>query len=100
MNNKGQVMFFTLMIGIAVLVFVMALAFPVKEAVDNTTNYSGSANSDSWNGTTGTTTLDCNNASISIFNKGACIVADMSMFYFIGGLIFMVGGIIAAKVLL
>jgi len=92
MNNKGQVMFFTLMIGIAVLVFVMALAFPVKEAVDNTTNYSGNSSS--------TQTLDCNNDSISIFNKGACIVSDISMFYFIGGLIFMVGGIVAAKVLL
>jgi len=92
MNNNGQVIFFTLMIGITVLVLAMALAFPVKEAVDDTTNYSGTSTSPQ--------TLDCNNGSISKFDKGACLVADTSMFYFIGGLIFLVGSILAAKILL
>lgn len=94
MNNKGQVIFFTLMIGLTVLVFALGLAFPVKQASDGATNYSGTATGEAFS------TLDCNNDSISTFNKGACIVTDMSMFYFIGGLIFMVGSIIAAKVLL
>ena len=100
MRKKGQVMFFTLMIGLTMLVFLMALAFPIKETVDDVTNYSGNAQSDTWNGTSQVATLDCNNADISIFNKGACLVSDMSMFYFVGGLIFMVGGLVAAKVLL
>lgn len=92
-NKKGQVIFFTLMIGIAVLVLVLGLAQPVKEASDGATNYSGEAS-------TSLSNLDCANESISTFDKGACLVADMSMFYFIGGLIFMVGSIVAAKVLL
>ena len=93
MNNRGQVIFFTLMIGLTVLILAMALAFPVKQASDNATNYS--------NNVTGShQTLDCNNDSISNFDKAACIVADLSIFYFIGGLIFLVGSILAAKVLL
>ena len=93
MNNNGQVVFFTLMIGLTVLVLALALAFPVKQAVDNATNYTGNVTGEHQ-------TLDCANSSISTFDKGACIISDMSMFYFIGGLIFMVDSIIVAKVLL
>lgn len=95
MNKNGQVMFFTLMIGLTVLILAMALAFPLKEVIDNTTNYTGNASTSYAN-----QTLSCNNDSISTFDKGACIVSDLSMFYFIGGLIFLVGSILAAKVLL
>jgi hypothetical protein len=93
MNKNGQVIFFTLMIGLVVLVLAMGLAYPVLQSSDDATNYSGDVTGDM-------ATLDCNNESISSFDKGACIVADLNMFYFIGGLIFMVGSIIAAKVLL
>lgn len=93
MNNNGQVIFFTFMIGLTVLILAMALAFPIKETIDNATNYTG-------NVTGSAATLDCSNESISIFDKGACVVSDISMFYFVGGLIFMVGSIIVAKVLL
>ena len=92
MNKKGQVIFFTFMIGITVLVLALGLTFPVKQSSNDATNYSGNV---THNGQT----LDCNNDSISNFDKGACLVADLSMFYFIGGLIFMVGAILAAKVL-
>lgn len=91
MNNNGQVMFFTFMLALTVLVLALALAFPVKEAIDNATNYTNSST---------VSNLDCNNASISTFDKGTCIVADLSMFYFIGGLIFLAGTILAARVLL
>ena len=93
MNNKGQLIFFTLMLSLTVVIFVMALAFPVKQSIDNVTNYSNNASGNQ-------TTLDCNNDSISIFNKGACRIADITNFYFIGGLLFLVGSILAAKVLL
>jgi len=93
MNNKGQVIFFTLMIGLTVLILAMGLAYPVKQASDTATNYSGTVSGDAQ-------TLDCSNESISNYDKATCIVADISMFYFIGGLIFLVGSIIAAKVLL
>jgi len=107
MNKNGQVLFFTLMIGLTVLVLALGLAFPVKQSVDNARNSTQTTNItyDIGNGTIANGTIevlgmDCSNTSISSFNKGACLVADMSLFYFIGGLIFMVGSIIAAKVLL
>ena len=92
MNKNGQVIFFTLMIGIVVLILAMGLAFPVKQGVEDATNYTGAS--------TSTINLDCANSSISNFNKATCVISDISLFYFIGGLIFMVGGILAAKVLL
>jgi len=91
MDKSGQTIFFTFMLALTVIVVALALAFPVKEAVDNATNYTNSST---------VSNLDCNNSSISNFDKGACIVTDMSMFYFIGGLIFLAGTILAAKVLL
>ena len=93
MNKNGQVIFFAFMIGLTVLVLALGLAFPVKQIVDDTTNYSG-------NSTSSGQSLNCNNASLSTYDKGACVVADMSMFYFIGGLIFLVGSILAARILL
>ena len=93
MNKNGQVIFFTLMIGLTVLILALALAFPVKQASDNATNYSNNASGTQQ-------TLDCNNDSISDFDKASCIVTDLSIFYYIGGLIFLVGSILVAKVLL
>ena len=111
MNKKAQVSFFTLMIGLTVIVLALGLAFPVKQTVDNAMNATqtsnityevsnGTAGGYYVNGTVEIMGMDCSNTSISTFNKGACIVTDMSMFYFIGGLIFMVGSILAARVLL
>jgi len=91
MNDRGQVIFFTFMIGLTVLVLAMALAFPVSQAVENTTNNTGNST---------TANLDCGNSSISTFDKGACIVSDISTFYFVGGLIFLVGSILLARVIL
>jgi len=91
MNDRGQVIFFTFMIGLTVLVLAMALAFPVSQGVENTTNNTGNST---------TANLDCGNSSISTFDKGACIVSDISTFYFVGGLIFLVGSILLARVIL
>ena len=95
------------MLALTVLVFALGIAFPVKQAIDNANNVTTNTphNYTLPNGTvtTGNITtigMDCNNESISTFNKGACIVSDLSMFYFIGGLIFLAGTIIAARVLL
>ena len=97
MNNKGQIFFYTLMLGILVLVLALALAGPVKEVVDSTRNQSTSVlytnQSESNPG------LDCTNSSISNFDKGACLVSDLSLFQFIGGLIFIAGAIITAKLI-
>lgn len=90
-NKRGQAIFFTLMLAVTVIILALALAFPVKEAIDNTTNNSGNSL---------VSNLDCNNDSISNFDKGACVITDISMAYFIGGLLFLVGSILTAKVLL
>jgi len=44
--------------------------------------------------------LDCSNSSISTFNKATCTVTDISLFYFIGGLIFLAGAIATARVVI
>jgi hypothetical protein len=93
MNKKGQTIFFTLMLAITVIILALALAFPTKQIVDLTTNFSGDTPSTIQ-------TLNCNDASISNFDKATCRITDISQFYFIGGLIFLAGGILAARVLL
>jgi len=41
--------------------------------------------------------LDCDNSSISNFDKATCIATDLMLFYFIGFLIFLAGAVITAK---
>lgn len=76
------------MLSIAVLILALALAGPVKSFVDDARNVS----------TDTTIGMDCTNSSISNFDKGACIVSDLSIFYFIGGLIFVAGAVLTAKI--
>ena len=82
MNNKGQVIFFTLMIAICILVLALAFAPVLKESTGNAR-----------------TNMDCSNDSISIFDKTACLATDISLFSFIVGLIFIAGAIIGIKVM-
>jgi len=97
MNNRAQIFFYSLMLGILVLVLALALASPVKEIVDSTRNQSTSVLY--TNQSTSSPGLDCSNSTISIFDKGACVVSDLSIFHFIGGLIFMAGAIISARLI-
>lgn len=85
MNNKGQVIFLTFMIALTLIVLALGLAFPVKESIDIARNSNN---------------LNCTNSTISTFDKGACIVADLTIFHYIGGLIFIAGMIVAAKVII
>jgi len=89
MNNKGQVIFYGVMLGLTIIVLALALA----PAVMNSTNAARNA-------TLGDTVgLDCANASISNFDKATCTVTDLNLFYFIGGLIFIAGAVITAKII-
>jgi hypothetical protein len=88
MNNKGSVVIYTMMIGILIIILALALAPAVQETISNGMN----ASSENSIG------LDCNNESISNFNKAACVGSDLTLFYFIGTLIFIGGLIITAKV--
>ena len=89
-NSKSQVFFYTLMLGILVIVLALSLAGPVKDIVDSTRSQTTDE---------GGAGLDCSNSSISTFDKGACIVSDLSIFHFIGGLIFIAGSVITAKLI-
>jgi len=82
-NKRGQTMFYAFMLGLCVIILALALA-PVLM------NQANSARNVTDGDTYG---LDCNNASISSFDKVTCYAIDLSPFYFVGSLI-MIGGII------
>lgn len=88
MNNKGQVFFYTFMIGITIIVLALSLAFPVKEAVDTARN-------DSSGDFIG---LNCSSPA-STYDRAACIITDITLPYFIIGLLAIGGAVIGAKIL-
>jgi len=90
MNSKAQVFFFTLMLGIVIIIVALAFAGPVKDFVDSTRNET------TMDGGTG---LNCTSPVISDFDKATCIVTDLTIFHFIGGLIFIAGAVIVVKIL-
>ena len=88
MNKKGQVIFFSMMMTVVIIVLALALASPTKTFTDgarNTTDVLGGQG------------LDCSNASISSYDKGACILTDLSLPYFILGLIGIGAAFMGAK---
>ena len=88
MNCRGQMIFYGLMIGITVIILALALAPAVKDFTDSaqneTTNIGGVG-------------LNCTNPDITIYDKGACQITDMTLPYFIGAMIFIGGIAITAK---
>ena len=72
MNNKASALFVGFMIMMTILVLVLGMAAPVKNFVDVARN---------------ATNMDCDNPTISNFDKAACVTIDMGTFYFIAGLI-------------
>lgn len=90
MNRKAQVQIYAFMIAATILVLVLALAPSVKEATDNARNQ-----------TVGDLIgMDCDNSSISDFQKAGCLASDLNMFYFIGSLIFIIGAVVTAGITL
>ena len=88
MNIKGQVFFALFMIGIVVIILALALAPVLKERVDSVRNatYDGDLSG-----------LNCTSPN-NDFDRGTCILVDMSLPYFIGGLIFIGGAFLTAKI--
>ncbi len=88
MNNKGQVWGYAIMLSLTLLVLALALAPAVKNFAD-----------DAMNETVGDRIgLDCDNASISNFDKGTCVITDFSQAYFIGGILLIALAVITAKI--
>lgn len=89
MNNKGSIYIYVIMLAITIIVLALALAPAVSESTESARN-----------ATVGDVIgMDCNNASISDFNKAACVATDLNLFYFIAGLFFIAGGLITAKII-
>jgi len=86
MNNKGQTVFYGFMLGIVVFVLVLALAPPIRD-------FTYVAMNESVGDTIG---LNCSSTDDS-FVKATCIVTDLSLFYFIGILMFIATAIVTAR---
>ena len=89
-NKKGQVVFYTLMLSMVVFILAMALAPTVKQFVD-----------DAREPTSATQVgMDCNNATISDFNKAGCVLVDLGLPYFFFGMLALAGIIVGAKLII
>lgn len=90
LNQKGQAIFYTLMLGVVVFVLALALIPVVKMTVD-----------DSMNTTDNTHVgLDCSNSSIPDWQKSQCVLTDTATPYFFFGLIGIALLIIGARIIL
>jgi len=74
-NKKSQRIFVSLMVSILALILVVILSSPLKQEIAKVTNGTYSSN------------LSISNPNVSVPNKAAVIILDMSLFYFIGILI-------------
>jgi len=91
MNNQGQIVFYTFMVGVVIIVLALAFAPVLKTHIDDVR---GNSTLSYTNKTIG---LDCSNSSISNFDKATCVVTDLSLFQFIVGLLVLAGAVITAR---
>lgn len=73
MNKKGQLVFVGIMIFIMVFITAVVLIEPLKQVIDLAQDADH---------------LDCTNTSITVGQKGACVITDMTLFYFFGCCVF------------
>lgn len=86
MNKRGQTFFLGFMIGITIIVLALALAPGLQTQIEETRN---------------TDNLNCAdvNSTLSTFDKTTCVITDINLFYFIGGLIVIAGSVITARLI-
>lgn len=80
-NKQGQVVFYTFMVGLVIILVGLAVTPIIKEIVTDSSS-----------------SMDCDNETISNFQKVGCIANDINMPLTIGFIIFIGGGVILAKV--
>ena len=95
MNKRGQVIFYSLMLGLVIVILGLGLAPAVKQVVDDARNETVVG----WNGAI-SYGMNCSNPELSNFVKAPCIAADLTIFHFIGGLIVLAGAIVGARMVL
>jgi Trk-type K+ transport system membrane component len=93
MNKNGQVIFYGMMLAVVIIILALAFAAPVKQIIDSVR-----ANSTDVGGIE-SIGMNCTDSSISPFQNAACMTTDLTIFYFVGGLIFVAGIILTAKIL-
>lgn len=86
MNSRGQMVFYGFMLAVTIIVLALALAGPVMTATN------GARDTAVNNG------MDCANSSIDIYTKAACTSTDLTLPYFIGGLIAIAAVVLTAKI--
>ena len=87
-GNKGQLVFYTFMVSVIVLVLALAFMGPVQ-----TFTTTAMAND------TGSGGLNCTTAGMDIYYQSTCIVTDLTLPLFIGALLTFAGIIIGARVM-
>ena len=95
MNKNGSVLIYGMMMAMVVVLLALALApalFQMNNAVQT------NSTDDFTNGGGTFVGLDCSNSSISNFQRAGCYATDLGLFYFVGSLIFIAGGIIGARI--
>lgn len=89
-NKRGQVIFYTLMLAIVVVIIALALVPVVNTFVTDARNVTDDTR----------VGLDCSNETISDFQKSQCVLTDIATPYFFFGLIGIALLIIGARVVL
>jgi len=87
MNKRSQTLIYGIMLGLTIIILAMALAPSISQ-------FTNSARNETSGDTIG---LNCSTTT-SNFDKATCIVTDLSLFWFIGSLIFIAGAVIVAKI--
>ena len=91
MNNKAQASALAFMLAIVIIILGISFAVPLNTVTTdamNTTNSIGEVGG-----------MDCDNSSISDFQKAGCWVTDIGQGYFIGGIIAIAGLVIASRII-
>ena len=92
MNNRGQLSaVIGIMIAVAIIVFALGIAPATKEAADYAMNETD---------ITGNNGLNCTSSLLSDYDKGACVILDITTPTFIIALFAIGGIIITAKLIL
>ena len=90
MNNKGQVIFYTLMLATVIVIFAIAVAPVMKTFVDE----ARAPSSDTAVG------LNCTSDLISDYDKATCLAVDINFPFIILCILALAGTVIGSKVLL
>ena len=92
MNKQGSVVIYGMMLAITIIVLVLALAPVVSDAIQSARN-----ETDLTDPNSPVVGMNCSTTTNN-FVKAGCLAADISIFYWVGGLLFLAGAVVTAKI--